>query len=405
MAAAKAARAEVTTSLMEKSRKQKAEQDAQRAATLSAGAGTGNDLVAVGGGAREGDEFQVGIQAYAPGTPAFTREYIVPFAASDAAAALPAALAEAAAGVAAAALGPTGPAPAPPCAAPLLMRFQRAIPDTVLNFRTAGAYRDDGNTVVGAKRRRMLALIFAERYALAQASTQRKRLLEAMVAALVDEERVVQSAGLRNLPVYRKTMMRFLKAMRKKDNATLEKLLPEDSFDELRKSMRAARKTGRNGMVAAMIDVANRLGVLSVEASTVSARSGSSSGNNNFLDASTSLQRNSLKRLVKTKGELKFLVKVSSLALEHEMFTMCCAEHKGAPDGITRDEAFTASYESQMARATRVLQRGVMKNVKGRKVLIEIGEDAMRGSVGMRDILEAAERDLGRMEEGEIPEL
>ena len=92
------------------------------------------------------------------------------------------------------------------------------------------------------------------------------------------------------------------------------------------------------------------------------------------------------------------------MALEHELFTMCCAELKGAPDGITRDEAFTASYESQMARATRVLQRGMMKEVEGRKVLVEIGEDAVRGSVGMRAILDAAERDLGRMEEGEIPD-
>ena len=86
-------------------------------------------------------------------------------------------------------------------------------------------------------------------------------------------------------------------------------------------------------------------------------------------------------------------------------YSLCAAmTTRMPPDGITRDEAFVASYESRMARATRVLQKGVLKEAKGRKILSEIGEDAIRGSVGMRTILEAAERDLGRMEEGEIPD-
>ena len=360
----------------------------------------------VGGGGREGDEFQVGIQVYTPDTPAFTREHVASFAASVAAATLSESQAKAATRVAAAALGPCGPAPAPPCAAPLLVRFQRAVPDIKLTFSNAGPYRHDGNTVVGVKRRRMLGLLFAERFALARSSTIQKRLLEAMAAALVDEESIFQVSGLRNLVAYRKTMMQFLKATRQKNYEMLHKLLPDDPFIELRKSMLKQRKAGRNGMVKAMLHVSDRLGVLGDKISLALQQTSSSnlSSRSNVLNSATALQANSLRRIVKTKGELKFLVRVASLALEHELFTICCSEHRNSPDGITRDEAFQASYETHIAQATQIMKTGYFKSVDGQSIRIEIGEDAIRGSIGMRGILEAAAKTLPKMEEGEVPE-
>ena len=271
------------------------------------------------------------------------------------------------------------PAANPKCSDLLKNRFMRSVPET------AGLYRHDGNHVQGALRRKIMGLIFAERYALhppsASASVfEYRRLLDAMAMSFRDEGILFQ-AFQREIPRYRRAALNLLRKLRsaRSNNAVPIGGGVPDPFKDLRKSMKGVCKSTRNKFLKLLTAAAEN-------ESTQKAHGADKGAGGNFLNSSAGAQRRNPTLLSQCidAHELKILVKVAALGMEHQLLSQSFLRHAQEADGIRRDDTVLRSYERMKGMLFEVLQSRQ-----------DVALDAVRGATGIANILTVHENTLG----------
>jgi len=201
-----------------------------------------------------------------------------------------------------------------------------------------------------------------------------------MVASFRDEGILFQAFRL-EIPLYRRAALKLLRHLR---SARSNSTVPigggvSDPFKRLRKDMKGVCKATRNKLL--------KLLTVAAENETALTQHDSDNGpGGNFLNSSAGAQRRhpTLLSQCVDAHELKILVKVAALGMEHQLFSQSCLRHAQEARGAQRDDTVIDSYERM---------RGVLLEVLRSRQ--DVALDAVRGATGIANILTVHEKTLG----------
>ena len=247
-------------------------------------------------------------------------------------------------------------------------RFLRSIPETI------GTYRHNGKHVQGSLRRKIVWLIFAEKF-VAFSETMKLQnvnsiLFVAMGSSLNDEE-VYYSLHKSELMRYKKSTMQYLKGLRAA-NVGQDNPSHHDPFSQLQIILREKRMEARENF--------SRL----LTQHSVGSKQHKSMTRGNKFDAVVTVggtgnsgAKSSTLDFLESQFQ-NVVLEITALSIEHQLFAYCCAQHQREVQEEVRDAAVATQYS-----VTLQLVVSFMIDKESAAVL----SDLLTGAKHLRDIL------------------